>query len=97
MIKNFGCQNMVDPIRRALIKHPKDAYRDQVNVDHQSQQLNYFGVPDFEKAKTDYDKFVELLESCDIEIHFLPEKDTTSIDSVYTHDPCVVSNGGVIL
>ncbi len=54
-------------------------------------------VPDFEKAKTDYDKFVEFLESCDIEIHFLPEKDTTSIDSVYTHDPCVVSNGGVIL
>ena len=97
MNNNFGCQNMVDPIRRVLIKHPKDAYRNQVNVDQQSPQLNYFGVPDFEKAKTDYDKFVEFLESCDIEIHFLPEKDTTSLDSVYTHDPCVVSNGGVIL
>jgi len=97
MNNNFGCQNMVDPIRRVLIKHPKDAYRNQVNVDQQSPQLNYFGVPDFEKAKTDYDKFVEFLESCDIEIHFLPEKDTTSLDSVYTHDPCVVSNGGVII
>ena len=72
MIKNFGCQNMVDPIRRALIKHPKDAYRDQVNVDHQSQQLNYLGVPDFEKALNDYDTFAGLLDSFGIEVHHLP-------------------------
>ena len=88
---------MVDPIKRILIKHPKDAYKNQSKIDQESPQLNYLDVPDFEKAKTDYDKFVEFLESYDIEIHFLPEKDTTSIDSVYTHDPCVVSNGGVIL
>jgi len=88
---------MVDPIKRVLIKHPKDAYKNQSKVDQESPQLNYLDVPDFEKAKTDYDKFLEFLESCDIEIHFLPEKGTTSIDSVYTHDPCVVSNGGVIL
>ena len=88
---------MVDPIKRVLIKHPKNAYKNQSKVDQESPQLNYLDVPDFEKAKTDYDKFVEFLESCDIEIHFLPEKDTTSIDSVYIHDPCVVSNGGVIL
>ena len=97
MNKNFGCQSMVDPIKRILIKHPKDAYQNQSKVDQESPQLNYFGVPDFEKAISDYDKFVEFLESCDIEIHFLPAKDTTSLDSVYTHDPCVVSNGGVIL
>ena len=97
MIKNFGCQNMVDPIRRALIKHPKDAYRDQVNVDHQSQQLNYFGVPDFEKALNDYDTFAGLLDSFGIEVHHLPENESTSLDSIYTHDPCVVANSGVIL
>lgn len=88
---------MVDPIKRVLIKHPKDAYKNQSKVDQESPQLNYFDVPDFEKAISDYDEFVEFLESCDIEIHFLPEKDTTSLDSVYTHDPCVISNGGVIL
>ena len=88
---------MVDPIKRILIKHPKDAYQNQSKVDQESPQLNYFDVPDFEKAISDYDKFVEFLESCDIEIHFLPEENTTSLDSVYTHDPCVVSIGGVIL
>ncbi len=97
MNNNFGCQNMVDPIRRVLIKHPKDAYRNQVNVDHQSPQLNYFGVPDFEKALADYDTFAGLLESFGTEVHHLPEDESTSLDSIYTHDPCVVANGGVIL
>ena len=97
MSKNFGCQSMVDPIKRVLIKHPREAYQTQSKVDQQAPQLNYFGTPDFEKAISDYDKFVGLLESCDIEIHFLPENDTTSLDSVYTHDPCVISNYGVIL
>ena len=97
MIKNFGCQNMVDSIRRVLIKHPKDAYKNQVNVDHQSPQLNYFGVPDFEKALADYDTFAGLLESFGAEVHHLPEDESTSLDSIYTHDPCVVANGGIIL
>ena len=97
MNNNFGCQNMVDPIRRVLIKHPKDAYRNQVNVNYQSPQLNYFGVPDFEKALTDYDTFAGLLESFGTEVHHLPEDQSTSLDSIYTHDPCVVTNGGVIL
>ncbi|MBT3675513.1 MAG: amidinotransferase, partial [Candidatus Marinimicrobia bacterium] len=97
MNKNFGCQNMVSPIKRVLMKHPKDAYQNQNKVNEQSPQLHYFGIPDFEKTNSDYDNFLGLLESFDIEIHFLPNDDSTSLDSVYTHDPCVISNGGVIL
>jgi len=93
----FGCQNMVDPIIRVLIKHPKDAYQNQAKVNEQSPQLHYFGIPDYEKALSDYEKLVAFLESFDVEVHFLPADDSTSLDSVYTHDPCVVSNGGIIL
>ena len=46
---------MVNPIRRVLIKHPKDAYRNQANVDHQYQQLNYCDVPDYKKSLIDYE------------------------------------------
>ena len=88
---------MVDPIQRVLMKQPKDAYQNQTKVNTQSPQLHYFGVPNFEKAQTDYERFVAFLESSGVEIHFLPADYTTSLDSVYTHDPCVVSNGGVIL
>ena len=97
MSNRFGCQNMVDPIIRVLIKHPKDAYQNQAKVNEQSPQLHYFGIPDFEKALSDYEKLVGFLKSSGIEIHFLPADDSTSLDSVYTHDPCVISNGGVIL
>jgi N-dimethylarginine dimethylaminohydrolase len=95
--KNFGCQNMVSPIKRVLMKHPKDAYQNQEKVNVQSPQLHYIGKPDFEKAQTDYEKLVAFLESSGVEVHFLPADETTSLDSVYTHDPCVISNGGVIL
>ena len=88
---------MVDPIIRVLIKHPKDAYQNQAKVNEQSSQLHYFGIPDYEKALSDYEKLVGFLESSGVEILFLPADDTTSLDSVYTHDPCVISNGGVIL
>jgi arginine deiminase len=96
-LQNIGCQNMVDPIRRILIKHPRQAYRDEANLAAQWQALNYLGLPDFAKAIADYDHFVELLESSGMEIHFLPENTTTTLDSIYTHDPCVVSNKGAIL
>ena len=88
---------MVDPIIRVLIKHPKDAYQNQAKVNEQSPQLHYFGIPDYEKALSDYEKLVGFLESSGVEIHFLPADDSTSLDSVYTHDPCVISNGGIIL
>ena len=88
---------MVDPIHRVLIKHPKDAYRGQANIDHQSQQLNYFGIPDFKKAFADYEIFAGLLESFGAEVHYLPKEQSASLDSIYTHDPCVVTNGGVII
>ena len=88
---------MVDTIRRILIKHPKNAYKDQLTVDHQSPQLKYFGVPDHEKALADFGTFAELLESFGAEVHYLPQDESTTLDSIYTHDPCVIANSGVIL
>ena len=81
---------MVDPIQRILMKHPKDAYQNQAKVNEQSPQLHYFGVPNFEKAQAEYEKLVAFLKSAGAEIHFLPADNTTSLDSVYTHDPCVI-------
>ena len=82
---------MVDPIKRVLIKHPKDAYKNQSKVDQESPQLNYFDVPDFEKAIFESDKYVEFFESYCIENYFFPEKDTTFLDFLFTPDTCVFS------
>jgi len=97
LINSYGCQNMVNSIRRVLVKHPKDAYQDQIKLNKQSSQLNYLGVPNFDKALADHETLVGLLESTGAEVHYLPRDDSTTLDSIYTHDPCIVSNGGVIL
>ncbi len=88
---------MVDPIRRVLMKHPREAYQNQNSLNDKSPQLNYYGVPNYNKALADYESFTELLTSFGAEVYFLPIDDSTSLDSVYTHDPCVISNGGIIL
>jgi len=92
----FGCQDMVKQVRRILLKHPKDAFIDQSTIDRQSSELNYSTAPDFDIACKDYDIFLNIIRSFDPEIHFLPASNT-SLDSIYTHDPCIVTNSGVIL
>jgi len=95
--KEFGCQDMTSTIRRVLIKSPENAYKNQVNIDSQYQDLNYFGKPDFVRSLEDYESFRSILKKSGVEIHDLPADDITSLDSIYTHDPCLISNSGVVL
>ena len=88
---------MVDPIKKILLKHPKSAFINQKTINEQYLKLNYFEAPNFNKSILDYENFVSLLKSFDIELHYLPEDKSTSLDSIYTHDPCVISNNGVII
>ena len=88
---------MTSTIRRVLIKSPENAYKNQVNIDSQYQDLNYFGKPDFVRSLEDYESFRSILKKNGVEIHDLPADDITSLDSIYTHDPCLISNSGVIL
>ena len=97
MNKEFGCQDMTSTIRRVLIKSPENAYKNQVNIDSQYQDLNYFGKPDFVRSLEDYESFRSILKKSGVEIHNLPADDITSLDSIYTHDPCLISNSGVVL
>jgi len=96
-MKNFGCQSMYAPIRRMALKHPRQAFISQENLEAQWQSLVYFGCPDFENSLAEYEKFVGALEQFDFEIHYAPEDETTGLDSIYVHDPLVISERGAIL
>ena len=93
----IGFQSMYAPLRRLLLKHPRQAFINQANIDLQWQGLNYLGCPDFENAIREYDRFVELLDQFKPEIHFAPATENTGLDSLYVHDPLVVTERGVIL
>lgn len=96
-MKQYGCQSMVAPIRRLLLKHPREAYQNQSKIDAQWQALHYTGHPDYEVAMDEYEGFLSLIKQFDIETHFLPADEDTSLDSVYVHDPVLVSHHGAIL
>ena len=88
---------MVDPIKKILLKHPRNSFINQDIIDKQYLELNYSEAPNFNKAILDYEKFVSLLKSFGIQLHYLPEDNSTSLDSIYTHDPCIISNNGIII
>ncbi len=93
----FGSQSEVDKIKTVLLKHPKDAFIGQDNIQSQWKELNYLASPDYAKALKEYDNFVEYLKKSDPEIYYLPQNDKTGLDSIYVHDPVIITNKGTIL
>jgi len=93
----FGGHSEVARIRRLLIKHCREAFVGQAKIDLEAGPLTYSGVPDFEAALREYEAFVDLLSGFDLEIEMLPASDETTLDSIYVHDPVVISNRGAVL
>ncbi len=93
----IGNQSEVGKIERILIKHPKDAFISQDNIDNQWSELGYGSAPVYNEALEEYEYFVSLLRSEINDIMFLPQNDKTGIDSVYVRDSSIVTPQGMIL
>jgi N-dimethylarginine dimethylaminohydrolase len=93
----FGGQSETGKIRSILLKHPKDAFIDQENINDQWKQINYDSPPNFIEAAVEYEKFIELLKTTAEEIYFLPQDKRTTLDSIYVHDPVLITDKGAIL
>ena len=94
---NHGGQSEVGVIARIMIKHPEDAFLNQENIDSQWERLNYSGRPDYRAALAEYDAFVDLIEKQATDVRFLPSDGETGLDSIYVHDPVVITDQGAIL
>ena len=88
---------MIDPIEKIILKHPKTAFINQKKINKEFNTLNFTEAPDFNESLNEYDSFIKILDSFGIEKYFLEKNDSTSIDSIYTHDPLVITNKGVVL
>ena len=73
----FNCNNMVDPIKRIILKHPKDAFINQNKIDSEYKSLNFLGAPDLKESSKEFRHFTKILNSFDIKLHFI-EKDGNS-------------------
>ena len=93
----FGSQSEVSQIKSLLLKHPKDAFLNPNNIQSQWKELNYSKPPDYGVAIEEYDDFVKILKEAVPEIHFLPKDDRTGLDSIYVHDPVIITDKGAVL
>ncbi|UCE41561.1 MAG: amidinotransferase [Candidatus Aminicenantes bacterium] len=93
----FGCASEVNTIKRLLLKHPSEAFINNEHIDAQWMDLNYLGPPDYNRAVSEFEGFVELLERHVPEIHYLPRHEQTGLDSIYVHDPVIMTSEGAVL
>lgn len=93
----YGCRSMVGKIKSILLKHPREAFITEENIRTQWRELNYVGEPDYRKALAEYEEFLDLLKKEIPEIHLLPRCDKTGLDSIYVHDPVLITEKGAIL
>ena len=90
-------QSDIGPIGRLMIKHARDAFVSQAEIDRQWEPLNYLGRPDFARAVDEYDRFAALLRDCGVALEFLPQDEAVGLDSVYVRDASIACEKGAIL
>jgi len=87
----------VGRLTRVLVKHARDAFVSQSVIDQQWKALNFTAPPDYAKAVSEYDAFLELVQTCGADIACLPRDERVTIDSIYTRDASVLCPTGAIL
>jgi len=96
-MKEIGSPSEVAPIRRLLLKTPKDAFVGERQIEAQWRDLRYTARPDLKRAVAEHERFVGLLRGPETELLCLPADESTGLDSIYVRDAVVVSARGAIL
>jgi len=92
--QKIGSQSMVAPLRRVVVKRPEEAFQ---RIESEWKPLHFTRSPVLETAARDHRHFVGLLEKAGAEILYLPADDRTTADSLYTHDPVLMTDRGAVI
>jgi len=88
----FGCQSMVDPLRRVLVKRPDDTF----SVPDPTR-WHYTGRPELAKAQEEHDGLVALLKEAGAEVLYHEARQEDRADAIFVHDPAIVTDAGAII
>jgi N-dimethylarginine dimethylaminohydrolase len=90
-------QSMVAPLRRVIVKRPEEAFCSDDAIQSQWAALGYLRPPDLRIACQEHANLVELLRTSGAEVLELPADPRTGLDSLYAHDPVLISDRGAIV
>src|SRR5688572_13094841 len=97
MAGSFGSHSMVAPLRRVVIKRPEEAFQSEEAIQRQWNDLGYTRPPDLRRAVQEHRYFASLLNAAGATVHCLPADDRTGLDSLYTHDPVLMTEAGAVI
>ena len=84
-------------LESVLIKPVSVAFRSDLAIERQWQELNYLEKPNFQLAIEEYNSFEALLTDQAKEVLHLSENEELSMDSVYCRDASIATDFGIIL
>jgi N-dimethylarginine dimethylaminohydrolase len=87
----------VGTLKSVFIKKPQHAFISEDKITKEWSELNFLEKPDLKLAIEEYTKFEEFLKSSGATIHYLPEKNELSMDSIYCRDASIATNFGMII
>jgi N-dimethylarginine dimethylaminohydrolase len=87
---------MVAPLQRVLVCSPRSAGWDIATQAERWQGLGFLHSPEFSTAQSQHDQLCRQLETAGAEIIHLPAASELSLDAVYTHDPSLTTDQGLI-
>jgi len=87
---------MVGDLQRVLVCSPRAAGWDQPAQSDRWRNLGFLHVPDFPTAQSQHDELCRQLEFAGAEVLHLPPASDLTLDAVYTHDPSLATDRGLI-
>jgi N-dimethylarginine dimethylaminohydrolase len=92
MIKEYGGQSMVAPLRRVLVRRPDEAFGTA-----RPEQWGFRGQPYLPLAQVEHDAFCNILLKAGVEVVYHEAALPAHADSIFVHDPVLTTDEGAIL
>lgn len=96
-MRPFGGHSMVAPLRRVAVKRPEEAFRSTGAIREEWPRLGYLRAPDLDRAAREHRAFMALVTRLGAEALELPQDERTGLDSLYAHDPVLITDAGLII
>ena len=87
---------MVGTLQRVLVCSPRAAGWDKPAQSDRWRELGFLHPPVFTTAQSQHDELCRQLESAAAEVFHLPPASDLTLDAVYTHDPSLATDHGLI-
>lgn len=90
--KRHGCQSIVEPLRRVLLKRPEPAF-----AVADPARWHYTSRPDLDAAQREHDALADLLRNAGAEVVSHDEPQPDCADAIFVFDPALITDRGAIM